>query len=98
MLSHKGSRYEILHTPESWEAIDLARDQRPDLILMDIRLADICGLEVTCLLNQDNQTTTIPNRNAPINPKVPRCLPYQARMPPRKPLRIDQNRAEEFIN
>lgn len=33
--------YDILQTPEGWEAIDLARDKQPDLILMDIRLPDI---------------------------------------------------------
>jgi len=52
--------YEILRTAEGWEAIDLARDQQPDLILMDIGLPDICGLEVIRLLKQDNQTKTIP--------------------------------------
>ena len=52
--------YEILETPGGLEAIDIARDQQPDLILMDIRLPDICGLEVTRLLKQDEQTRTIP--------------------------------------
>jgi len=37
--------YEILETPGGLEAIDIARDQQPDLILMDIRLPDICGLD-----------------------------------------------------
>jgi two-component system cell cycle response regulator DivK len=52
--------YEVLETSGGWEAIDIARDQQPDLILMDIRLPDICGLEVTRLLKQDDQTKTIP--------------------------------------
>ena len=52
--------YEILETPGGLEAIDIARDEQPDLILMDIRLPDICGLEVTRLLKQDEQTKTIP--------------------------------------
>jgi two-component system cell cycle response regulator DivK len=52
--------YEILETPEGLEAIYIARDEQPDLILMDIRLPDICGLEVTRLLKQDEQTKTIP--------------------------------------
>jgi two-component system cell cycle response regulator DivK len=52
--------YEILQTSEGSEAIDLARVEHPDLILMDIRLPDICGLDVTRLLKQDNQTKTIP--------------------------------------
>ena len=52
--------YEILQTPEGWTAVDLARDQQPDLILMDIGLPDICGLDVTRLLKQDDHTKTIP--------------------------------------
>src|SRR4029077_20526575 len=39
---------------------DIARDEQPDLFLMDIRLPDICGLEATRLLKQDKQTKTIP--------------------------------------
>jgi CheY-like chemotaxis protein len=38
--------YEILQTSEGGMAIDPAREQQPDLILMDIGLPDICGLEV----------------------------------------------------
>src|ERR1700758_5259617 len=52
--------YQILETPKGLEAIDIARDEQPDLILMDIRLPDICGLEVTRLLKQGEQTKTIP--------------------------------------
>jgi two-component system, cell cycle response regulator DivK len=52
--------YEILETPEGLEAIDIARDEQPDLILMDIGLPDICGLDVTRVLKQDDQTKAIP--------------------------------------
>jgi two-component system, cell cycle response regulator DivK len=52
--------YEILETSEGLEAIDIARDEQPDLILMDIGLPDICGLDVTRLLKLDDQTKTIP--------------------------------------
>jgi two-component system cell cycle response regulator DivK len=52
--------YEILQASEGSEAIDLARVEQPDLILMDIRLPDICGLDVTRLLKQDDQTKAIP--------------------------------------
>jgi two-component system, cell cycle response regulator DivK len=56
----KAHGYDILQTSEGWRAIDLARDNQPDLILMDIGLPDICGLDVTRLLKQDDQTKTIP--------------------------------------
>jgi two-component system, cell cycle response regulator DivK len=49
-----------LKTSEGLEAINLARDEPPDLILMDIRLPTISGFEVTRLLKQDNQTKAIP--------------------------------------
>ena len=45
LLKVKG--YEILQTSEGWEAINLARDKQPDLILMDIKLPDISGFDVT---------------------------------------------------
>lgn len=56
----KAHGYEVLGTPEGLQALDLAREEQPDLILMDIRLPDISGLEVTRLLKQDGRTKTIP--------------------------------------
>jgi two-component system cell cycle response regulator DivK len=56
----KAHGYEVLETPEGLQALDVARDEQPDLILMDIRLPDISGLDVTRLLKQDDQTKTIP--------------------------------------
>jgi two-component system cell cycle response regulator DivK len=52
--------YRVLKTSEGLKAINLARDEQPDLILMDIRLPGISGFEVTRLLKQDNQTKAIP--------------------------------------
>ena len=52
--------YEVWESPEGLQALDLARDEQPDLILMDIILPGISGLEVTRLLKQDDQTKTIP--------------------------------------
>ena len=52
--------YQILETAKGLQAIDLARDEQPDLILLDIRLPDMNGFEVTRLLKQDDQTKTIP--------------------------------------
>src|SRR5215472_2265551 len=52
--------FKISKTSEGLEAINLACDEHPDLILMDIRLPGISGFEVTRLLKQDNQTKAIP--------------------------------------
>ena len=53
-------RYEILLTGDGLEAIDLALANRPDLILMDIQLPDISGLEVTRRLRGDERSRQIP--------------------------------------
>jgi two-component system, cell cycle response regulator DivK len=52
--------YTVLKTSEGLDAINLARDEQPDLILMDIRLRGISGFDVTRLLKRDKQTKAIP--------------------------------------
>ena len=52
--------YEILQASDGLEAISLARDGEPDLILMDIRLPRLSGLDATLRLKQDDQTKAIP--------------------------------------
>jgi two-component system, cell cycle response regulator DivK len=52
--------YETLQTGDGLEAIDLAVAKRPDLILMDIQLPDISGLEVTRRLRGDERSRRIP--------------------------------------
>src|SRR5260370_3263459 len=56
----KAHGYEGLETPEGLQALDLAREEQPDLILMDIRLPDISGREVTRLLQQQDRPKHIP--------------------------------------
>jgi two-component system cell cycle response regulator DivK len=52
--------YEILETREGLQALSLAREHRPDLILMDIQLPEISGLEVTKWLKEDDDLAAIP--------------------------------------
>ncbi|MFM1960607.1 MAG: hypothetical protein RL588_2124 [Pseudomonadota bacterium] len=52
--------YETLQTREGLEALSLAREARPDLILMDIQLPEISGLEVTKWLKEDDELASIP--------------------------------------
>jgi two-component system cell cycle response regulator DivK len=52
--------YNILQTGDGLEAIDLAVAKRPDLILMDIQLPHISGLEVTRRLRGDERSRRIP--------------------------------------
>ena len=52
--------YETLQTREGLQALALAREHRPDLILMDIQLPEISGLEVTKWLKEDDALRSIP--------------------------------------
>ena len=52
--------YQILQSSEGWDGINRARNERPDLIVMDIKLPDISGLDATLLLKKDDQTKDIP--------------------------------------
>ena len=47
-------------TNQAEAALDIAREQRPDLILMDIQLSGISGLEAIRCLKSDNRTKYIP--------------------------------------
>jgi len=52
--------YETLQTREGLQAMSLARQHMPDLILMDIQLPEISGLEVTKWLKDDEELAHIP--------------------------------------
>ena len=52
--------YHILQTRDGMEALQIARDHKPDLILMDIQLPEISGLQVTKWIKQDNGLKHIP--------------------------------------
>jgi two-component system cell cycle response regulator DivK len=56
----EASGYNIVQTRNGLEAIDLARSHRPDLILMDIQLPEISGLEVTKWIKEDDDLRAIP--------------------------------------
>ena len=52
--------YQTVGTRNGIEALDLARKHHPDLILMDIQLPEVSGLEVTKWLKEDDQLRQIP--------------------------------------
>ena len=52
--------YEILQSSEGWDGINRAQNEQPDLIVMDIKLPDISGLDAALLLKKDNRTKNIP--------------------------------------
>ena len=52
--------YATIETRNGVEALELARAHLPDLILMDIQLPEVSGLDVTKWLKEDERTRAIP--------------------------------------
>jgi two-component system, cell cycle response regulator DivK len=52
--------YDIVGTRDGTGVIELARAHRPDLILMDIQLPKVSGLEVTRWIKNDPELQRIP--------------------------------------
>lgn len=52
--------YKTLQARSGIEALQLAREHRPQLILMDIQLPEVSGLEVTKWLKEDDALRAIP--------------------------------------
>ncbi len=52
--------YKTLQTRNGIDAIALARKHRPDLIVMDIQLPEVSGLDVTKWLKEDDTLRAIP--------------------------------------
>ena len=52
--------YATLKTGNGIEAIELARANKPDLIIMDIQLPEVSGLDVTKWLKEDEDLKSIP--------------------------------------
>lgn len=51
---------DTVETRNGKDVLELAREHKPDLILMDIQLPEISGLDVTKQLKQDDKLKTIP--------------------------------------
>lgn len=52
--------FETIQTRDGMAALELAREHAPDLILMDIQLPEVSGLEVTKWLKEDEDLRAIP--------------------------------------
>ncbi len=52
--------YKTLQTRDGLKALEIAREHMPDLILMDIQLPEVSGLEVTKWLKEDDTLASIP--------------------------------------
>ena len=52
--------YNVVKTSNGLEAIDLARTHNPDLVLMDIQLPEVSGLDVIRWMKEDETLSHIP--------------------------------------
>ncbi len=52
--------YRTVQTNSGFEVLELARTHHPDLILMDIQLPEISGLQVTQWIKDDPELRSIP--------------------------------------
>ncbi len=52
--------YETMQTMDGRDVLEMVAERRPDLILMDIQLPEISGLEVTKMLKADDALKDIP--------------------------------------
>jgi CheY-like chemotaxis protein len=62
MLSRRLQRkgYEVVNAVDGRQAIEFARTETPDLILMDMSLPEISGWDATRAIKQDSRTADIP--------------------------------------
>ncbi|MBI5244800.1 MAG: response regulator [Elusimicrobia bacterium] len=56
----KPEGFEYLFSPTGQEGIETARKEKPDLVLLDIHLPDMSGMEVCRSLKSDARTRHIP--------------------------------------
>lgn len=52
--------YDTIKTRDGGQVLEIAREQKPDLIIMDIQLPEVSGLEVTQWLKSDHELRAIP--------------------------------------
>jgi len=52
--------YHVLHATDGSQGLDLAHQEHPDLIIIDVQLPDMSGLDLTRGLKADNDTRDIP--------------------------------------
>lgn len=56
----KANGFNTVETNEGIEAVGLARNAKPDLIIMDIQLPEISGLDITRKIKSDPEMKHIP--------------------------------------
>ena len=52
--------FEVFEAENAADGIAIARKEKPDIIIMDVRLPDMRGTEAAMILRQDKETCDIP--------------------------------------
>lgn len=52
--------FEVFTAENAADGIAIARKEKPDIIIMDVRLPDMRGTEAASILHQDKETCNIP--------------------------------------
>jgi CheY-like chemotaxis protein len=60
MIFNQKTNYVLISASDGKEAVEKARDEKPDLILMDIVMPRMTGLQACRLLKEDAATKRIP--------------------------------------
>lgn len=55
-----GAGHRVSTAANGWEALDVVRRDRPDLVLLDLMLPDLDGFGICEILRRDPATATIP--------------------------------------
>ena len=56
----KGEGFEVLQTKNGKEILNLAKEEKPDLIIIDIDLPEIGGFEILEIIKKEEATQKIP--------------------------------------
>ena len=57
-VEHAG--YQVITSVNPWEAIAVAREHKPDIIILDLNMPELNGIEVLSMLRSDATTAHIP--------------------------------------
>jgi len=52
--------YDVVQAPNGREALEVARREQPDLVLLDVMMPELDGFQVCSRLKQDDATESIP--------------------------------------